>query len=116
MAAASSRPKEQLSWFPHRRTNDPGNGLVSGVSGPPDLPGLCPITELDQTLRVRRPGLFEPPAVALIDWTVQEMDLFVHVVPLRQAPGLRVAQLGRAPLAPQCLAHKVIAREGVISA
>ena len=116
MAAASSRPKEQLSWFPHRRTNDPGNGLVSGVSGPPDLPGLCPITELDQTLRVRRPGLFEPPAVALIDWGAQEMDLFVHVVPLRQAPGLRVAQLGRAPLAPQCLAHKVIAREGVISA
>ena len=44
------------------------------------------------------------------------MDLFVHVVPLRQAPGLRVAQLGRAPLAPQCLAHKVITGEGVISA
>jgi len=44
------------------------------------------------------------------------MDLFVHVVPLRQAPGLRVAQLGRAPSVPQCLAHKVITGEGVISA
>jgi len=104
-----------LSWFPHRRTNDPGNGLVSGVSGPPDLPGLCHITELDH-FAVRCPGLFEAPAVALIDWGAQEMDLFVHVVPLRQAPGLRVAQLGRARRRPQCLAHKVITGEGVISA